>query len=180
MTPAIGYEYGPGGYDIAQLQAEIVAAGLPNPQGIMGSGSTGPGTHPTDIRIMYADALTALQKTQLDGVVAAHVPEGPRVPRPLYAIRADLQALSTTQFSNVWQDLSAAASPAPRKYLLDEGPNAAAIFALDWSVYTSGGTAAQVRAAQLSLTAEYVQDNPKYLVRPPFDSSINIPGDMPA
>jgi hypothetical protein len=105
------------------------------------------------------------------------VPVPPRKPRPLFEIRADVQALSASQWTNTWNALSAPAGSAPRLYLTDYGPNVSGIFALDWSAYASGGTAAQVKAAQVSITACYCQDQPSYLVHPPFDNSINIPGD---
>jgi hypothetical protein len=159
---------------------EIAAAGLPAPVGITGSGYTGPGTPATAIDIFYDTALTGPQKTQLDGVVAAHVPRGPRKARPLWSIRADIQALTPAQFNNVWADLSAAVpGEAPRKYLTDYGANAAGIFVFDWSLYVSGPTAAQVKAGQISLTSLYCQDNWSYLVHPPFDSTINIDGSEP-
>jgi len=164
------YTYNISNANPALLQDECVAAGLPVSYiqgGALGS---------DEVTVVTFRVLTQPEQTTLGDVVAAH--DGrPRKARPLYAIRADVQALSVGQFNNVWNDLSAAAAPAPRKYLLDAGPNAAAIFCFDWCVYTSGGTAAQIKAAQLSLTAEYVQDNVKYLVHPPFDTSINIPGD---
>jgi len=50
---------------------------------------------------------------------------------------------------------------------------------MDHILYVVGGTAAQVKAGQISLTAMYVQDNPQYLMHPPFDSSIAIDGTEP-
>lgn len=97
--------------------------------------------------------------------------------RPLYAIYNDLVALTTTQQTNAWNDLS---SGTPKKYLLDVGPNAAAIGALDWAVTDSGATGASLLHARLRVGAMYVQDNPSYLVNPAFDPSINVPGDQPA
>jgi len=175
------YHYGPGSYSTGQLASEIVAAGLPAPADIRGSGYTGPGTAATHIEIVYAAPLTPAQVNTLNATVAAHVPAGPRKARPLWQIRGDVQALSTAQFQNVWNDLSAAvAGGPPRKYLTDYGANVAGIFVFDWALYVSGPTAAQQRAGQLSLTAMYCQDNPRYLVSPPFDPSINVPGDEPA
>ena len=178
------YPYGPGSYETYQLQQEIGAAGLPVPDGVNGTGYTSLGSPAKDVLVLFASALTPAQKTQLDSVVAAHTPIGPRKPRPLYAIRVDVQALSVAQFSNVWNDLSAnvptATPPAPHKYLLDTGPNGGSILVLDWCVYGSGAPLAQAKLAQHSLTAMYVQDNPKYLIHPPFDPSIDVPGDQPA
>jgi hypothetical protein len=75
----------------------------------------------------------------------------------------------------MWADLTAAvAGVAPRRYLTDEGACAAGIFSLDYAaMMTSGG---QQQTAQTSIMAMYIQDNPRYAVRPPFDGSINIPG----
>ena len=106
---------------------------------------------------------------------------GAHVPRILHDIRADLQALTAAQFGNLWADLSApVAAGVPRKYLGDEGVNAAAIFVFDWVIYAYAGPAAQTRAAQLSLAAMWIQDNPDYAVSPPWDPSVNVPGSVPA
>lgn len=114
----------------------------------------------------------ALDETD-PAVVAFRAP--PRQPRALYAIYTDLQGLSATQKTTVWNDLS---SGAPKKYLLDTGRNAAGIAALDWGVTDSGAAAASLLAAKLRLAAMYVQDNPRYLVAPAFDPTINVPGDQ--
>ena len=103
-----------------------------------------------------------------------------RMPRPLTAIRNDIQALSSTQWTKIWNDLFAPDAISPRKYLSDYGTNAGPIFVFDWALFVSGPTAAQQKAGQISLAAMYTQDNPKYLVNPPFDTTINIPGDQPA
>lgn len=90
-----------------------------------------------------------------------------------------LAALTVTQHNNIWTNISASVTgppSAPRKYLLDVGPNAAAIFVMDWSIYQSGATGAKLTAAQNDLISMYVQDNPAYLINPPFDTSINVPG----
>jgi hypothetical protein len=174
------YSYGPGSYRTSQLETEIVAAGLPAPVAVNGSGYTDPGSFATTVQVHYAAPLSPAGVNTLGDVVAAHVPAGPRQPRPLWAIRADVQALSTGQFGNVWNDLSAAAGSVPRKYLTDYGVNAGSIFCYDHLIYVVQGTAAQVRAGQISLTSLYCQDNPKYLVNPPFDTSIDVPGDQPA
>ena len=124
-------------------------------------------------------ALTAPEESQQASLVAAY-DGSPRRARPLWAIRGDLQALSAQQWTNVWADLSAPVSGGPpRKYLTDYGINAGTIFVYDHVIYVVGGTAAQVKAGQVSLTACYVQDNPTFLVHPPFDPSIDISGDEP-
>src|SRR5215471_17477253 len=174
------YNFGPGSYRIDQLQDEIVAAGLPTPAYLNGSGMTGPGTPATSVDVVYAAPLTPGQVNTLGATVAAHVPAGPRKSRPLWAIRGDLQGLTTTQWTATWNDLSAPVSGGPpRKYLGDYGVNAGTIFCYDHVIYVVGGTTAQVKAGQISLGACYVQDNPNYLVHPPWDFTINVPGDEP-
>lgn len=96
----------------------------------------------------------------------------PKSPRPLYAIYNSLAALSSTQKTNIWTDLS---SGSPAKYLADLGPNAAAIAALDWAVRFSGLGAAAITDAKLRIAAIYVADNPTYLLSPSFDPTINVP-----
>ena len=168
-----------GSFNVAQLEGEVRAV-LPPPAYLTGSGP-GPGQPASHVEIAYASALAPAQKTQLDGVVAAHVPQGPRKARPLWSIRGDVQALSVGQFNNVWNDLTAAVPGGPaRKYLTSYGVNAGPIFTMDWSLYVSGPTAAQVKAGQISLTAMFCQDQPSYLWHPPFDPSIAIDGSEPA
>jgi hypothetical protein len=78
------YPYGPGSYNVSQLQTEIVNAGLPTPAYINGSGNTDTNSFATNINIAYDPALTAPQKTTLDSTVAAHVAvaTGPRILAP--------------------------------------------------------------------------------------------------
>ena len=169
------YDYHKPGADVGRLATEITAAGLPlaAEAGVMGPDAA------DNVRVTTTRALTPSEKTTLDNVVAAH--DGrPRRLRPLWAIRADVQALSAAQWTNVWNDLSAAAPPVPRKYLSDYGVNAGPIFVFDWSLYVTGPTAAQQKAGQISLVAMYCQDRPNYLVNPPFAPLVSIPGDEPA
>jgi len=138
-------------------------------------------TPATPVRIDYRPEATAGQISQGDSVATTFdLTVNVRRPRPLWSIRGDVQALSVGQFSNVWNDLSAPVSGGPpRKYLTDYGTNAGTIFVYDHVIYVVQGTAAQVKAGQISLTACFSQDNPTYLVHPPWDTSINIPGDEP-
>lgn len=126
------------------------------------------------LRIDYQSSATPAQIQQGDSI-AMTFDLHDRGPRPLYAIYIDLQALSTTQKTEVWTDLS---SGSPKKYYTDVGPNAAAIAALDWAASDSGATGAALTSARLRITASYVQDNPTYLVNPSFDPGINVPGDQ--
>jgi hypothetical protein len=153
------------------LAQEATAQGLPVDYCASSAGT---------VHVYTSRDLTAPEKTTLDSVVTAH--DGRlRQKRPLWAIRADVQALTTAQFNNVWTDLTTPVpGEAPRKYLTDYGANVAGIFVFDWSLYVSGPTAAQQKAGQIALAAMYVQDNPNYLVHPPFDSTINVPGDEPS
>lgn len=104
--------------------------------------------------------------------VAAH-----RKPLPLYTIYTNLKALTVAQQTAIWNDIS---SGVPAKYLLDTGPNTAAIAALDWSVTDSGAMGAALTAARFRIVTCYVQDVPKYLVNPIFAPTVNVPGDQPA
>jgi len=128
--------------------------------------------------ITFDPSATQAQKDQANAIAAAFDGKN-RVYRDLSDIRASLQALTTAQFTNVWNDLSGPAPGVPRKYLADLGPNVAAIFVFDWSLYVSGPTAAQQKAGQISLAALYLQDLPYYLDGPPFDSSISVLGVKP-
>lgn len=170
MPEVIRYEYQNAATIAGQvvadrLQAEIASAGI--------VGCTGVYTSFPNFFIGFDRNLTASQKTQLDGVVAAH--DGrPRKLRTLFAIRADLNALTAARKTAVWNDIN---SGSPPKWALDVGVNAGAISAIEWGATTAGGTVAVQTEARLRLVAMFCQDNPRYLVNPAFDSSINIAGD---
>lgn len=139
------------------------------------------GAYPGQVIVVTDDGvdLTAAQQTTMNSVVAAFDPR-PRVARSIYAIYTDLAALTTTQQTNVWNDLSAIATgQIVPKYLLDAGGDTAAIVVMDWVIKKSGTSGANLTDARLRIASMYVQDNPKYLVHPTFDSTINIPGDQP-
>jgi hypothetical protein len=160
---------------IAELHDTITAAGITCTSVYVG-GTDAVSLDGTPVGL---EGVPAAQKQQ-----AVTITEGfdlrPHRPRPLWQIRADIQALTPAQWSNIWADLSAPVSGGPpRKYLTDYGANVAGIFVFDWSLYVSGPTAAQQQAGQISLVAMYTQDNPNFLVHPPFDSSIFVPGDEP-
>jgi hypothetical protein len=98
-----------------------------------------------------------------------------RAPRSLFNIRADLLALTAAQKANVNTDLFGGS---PAKWTQDAGANAATLYAIWCSSQVSGLSAADATTLKLAATACYVQDNPKYLVNPAFDPSINVPGDQ--
>jgi len=129
--------------------------------------------------VQYNAAATPAQITQGD-TLASNYDARTYVGRLLADIYQGLQALTTTQHANAWNDVSAATAAVPRKYLGDPGGNAASIFTLDWIIYVQKPTAAQLTAAQKNLLAQYVQDNPAYLIGPAFDTTINVPGWQPA
>jgi len=128
--------------------------------------------------ITYDPAATQAQRDQGDALAAAHDGKS-RVYRSLTDVRGGIQALTATQLSNTWANLSGATPTAPRKYLDDTGPNAATIFLWDWVLYVSGPTTAQQKAGQISLIATYVTDYPYYLDHPPFDNTIAVLGVAP-
>ena len=177
MTTVL-YPYGPGSYDTAQLDGEIIAAGLPAPAYLNGSGYTGPGSPATDIEIAYAAPLDAAQKALLDQTVANHVPAGPRRPRLIFDVYHDIGALTGSQKTKIWADLQ---SGTPPKWTQDRGPNAADLHIL-WLLATQlsvVNTAADKQTCQAMLMSIYTVDNPTFLVHPAFDTTINIPGDEP-
>src|SRR5262245_52338032 len=175
------YAYGPGTYNLDKLDAEIKAASppLPSYHSISGTGAASAGAPYTNIQIAFDNPLLPADKSRLDAIVSAHDGRARRL-RPLWSIRSDVQALTTTQWNNVWADLSAVVPGGPsKKYLTSYGTNAGTIFVYDHVIYVVGGTTAQVKAGQISLTACFCQDNPSYLWHPPFDQSIAIDGTEP-
>ena len=159
----------PANPNLLPLLSQLQAAGLP----VIDVQTSGAYTGQV-IVVSSIDLITA-QLTQMQAVVSAFDLRS-RIPRPLYAIYNDLVALTTTQQANIWADISSGTTP---KYLLDAGPNTAALVVLDWAVRSSGATGTALTAAKFRAVALYVQDNPTYLVTPTFDATINVPGDMP-
>lgn len=154
----------------SQLLAECVAAGLPatDVQRFGDAAQT--------MQVVTSRDLTAPEVTTLDGLVAAH--DGrPRRKRTVFAIYTDLAALTATQRDAVWADLMGGNPP---KLALDTGPNTADVFTMHFlSTAVSGLTAAEKNEAKRRTIAFYVQDNPAYLVNPPFAPAVNTPGDEP-
>lgn len=104
--------------------------------------------------------------------VQAQAVNPPKV-RSLFAIYNDLVALSASQKTNVWNDLT---SGSPPKILGDTGPASDSIFLL-WRIASNSSLpAATITDMKLTAAAYYVRDNPRYLVAPAFDPSINISG----
>jgi hypothetical protein len=149
------------------LQTEAIASGLP---------VTSVSTSSTTAYVYTSRDLTPAEKTTLDNVVAAH--DGrPRQKRPLYEIDTDVNALTGSQLRNAWNDLAAPFASAAHKYLTTTGQNAGTMYALTWTA--NNVTTAEGTAAQRSIISCYAQDYPSYLVHPPFDPTINVPGDEP-
>jgi hypothetical protein len=48
-----------------------------------------------------------------------------------------------------------------------------------WMAVHSGASAASLNEARVRMIAAGVQDNPRYLVNPAFDPTINVLGDEP-
>jgi hypothetical protein len=98
----------------------------------------------------------------------------PRNLVPLLTLITQLNALTTAQKTNIWNDLT---SGSPPKWELDAGPNASAIAVLQFiATLTPSLSATDLLNAKVRGVAMYVQDNPTYLVNPVFDPTINIPG----
>jgi len=180
MTTNYHYDqtHNPAGYNTNQLMNEIIASGLPTDVHINGSGYQGPNTLATEVDIIYNTALGPTDKTTLDNLITNHQPQGPRKPRPLYSIYADVGGMTGAQLTATWNDLDAGNPP---KMALDSGPNASSIFTMQFLAKSIASlTATEKNEARQRLIAFYTQDNPKYLVNPPFAPGVNIPGDEPA
>lgn len=117
------------------------------------------------------------QRTAAEAAAAQIIAAGIRRPRTLYAIRADLAALSAANKNAVWSALTAGTPPL---WAADAGPNAAALLALQMLGASATLSAAAATEAKLRAAAMYCQDNPSWLVNPPFGSGISIPGDEAA
>src|SRR5580765_4326967 len=130
----VRYVYGPTdnplGYNTEQLATEIRAAIVLGATVLNVYGSGFPFIGATicpNVVIGFDPDIAVGQKTTLNGVIAMHVPIGPRKPRLLYDIYNDLVALSAVQKTNVNGDLFVGSPP---KFTQDAGPNAGALLAL--------------------------------------------------
>jgi hypothetical protein len=132
---------------------------------------------PTDVGRFYRDGADPGKVQQAEDVITNWdwVLKQKRI---LWDIFTDIQALTGAQKTAIWNDLI---SGSPPKLALDEGPNAAAIFGLHWATATSSTTTGERLDAQQRLMAMYTQDNPRYLINPPFAPAITVPGheDVP-
>ena len=86
--------------------------------------------------------------------------------RLLWDIWQQLNTLTTKQQNSITTDLQTGSPP---KQFAVEQPNTTAAFS-SWQV-SSG--------ASMTSATFYVQDNPMYLINPPFDPSISVPGWEP-
>jgi hypothetical protein len=164
------YSYELAAVNESQLHQEVALLNIP---GFLGITSGPPGGPTVLVGVDFEADISAPDQQRLDATVAAHVPEGPKRKRILWDILQDYLALSGSQRSKVWADLTKGDPPL---WALDAGPNAASVFSLHWAVEQGGGPTA-VDVAKSYLVSAYVQDVPDYLVHPPFDESINISGE---
>lgn len=172
---AQSYVFGPGSFIPEQLGNEVAAAGLP-PCQVFGSNFPSPGKPAQFVELRFDPPLDAAQEAQLNGVVAAHVPNVPRRPRLLFAIWTDLGALTAAQKTAIWADLSAGNPP---KFTQDRGANASSLLVL-FTLQQLGGLSVSDKAlCKQSAAAIFCLDNPAYLVHPAFDPTLNVPGDEP-
>src|SRR5262245_6798115 len=153
-----------------KLQGELRSAGLPVDH------LTGTTPAQGDFTVVTTRDLTAPEITTMDNTIAVH--DGRlRQKRPLLEIYQDLGVLTGAQMTTIWNDLM---SGTPHKLTQDEGPNAGSILVLDWvNNWTTTITVADRTEGKKRAITMYTQDNVNYLVHPPFDTSINIPGDEP-
>lgn len=118
--------------------------------------------------------LTTEEQATLAAFVAAYHPL-PWRKRRLLDIYTDITALSGANQTAIWTDLSAGTPP---RWATDVGPNAAALFALQFlATAVAGLTTAERNEARRRVAAFYVGDNPKYLVNPAFAPAINVNGE---
>lgn len=98
-----------------------------------------------------------------------------RKPRPLLTIYNAILALTGPQKLAIGADLFGAS----QKWAENVGINRAGMGVI-YLITQLGLNATQTNLAKTMGAAMYVQDNPKYLLNPSFDPTINIPGDESA
>jgi len=154
------------GADVGKLHAELAAAALPVTS-VRGPDAEG------NIVVTMSRELDPMEVGGMDAVIDMH--DGrKRKPRVLYAIWQDIGALSGSQKNNIATDLFGGTPP---KVSQDTGPNAPVLLTLSDLQKMAALSTADKQSAQRSAISIFTLDNPTYLVHPPFDPSINVPGD---
>jgi hypothetical protein len=154
-----------------RLDAELRRQAVP----ILGVSVTVPASGPRSAVVHYPDGTSQADQDRGNQIAAGFDLRDAQL-CSLSSLYQSVAALSQTQRNNIWADLSAPATPTPRKYLTDYGTNASAIFTMDYLLYVVGGTAAQVDSGRNDIISFWTQDNPQYLINPAFDPSISVPG----
>lgn len=97
-------------------------------------------------------------------------------PRPYIEIKNDLALLSSAQKQLIWDDLMTVDATGLKK-INAQGKDKADVLDV-WEFIGTRVTLTAVNLAELKLRAVtvFVEANPLYLVHPPFDPSINVPG----
>lgn len=130
------------------------------------------------VRIDYQPTATAGEISAGDNVaINFDLTEGLRKPRILYSIWQDIGALTGAQKTAIATDLFGGNPP---KVTQDTGPNAPDLLTLWVLQNTTTLSTVDKQSAQRAAMSIFTLDNPTYLVHPPFDPSISIPGDEPA
>lgn len=129
------------------------------------------------VRVDYTADAAAEEIEAGDHVARTfNLAEPPRRRRPLYAIHKDVSGLANDEISAISADLFGGDPP---KVALDEGPNAPDLLTLRILRNSPGMPPAVKRECDMAAIAIYTQDNPNYLVNPPFAPNVNVPGDAP-
>ena len=153
-------------FSLGELQTLILAAGLPV-EYINGDPDN------NQIQVVFSRELTSPEQAVVAGLVSTY--DGrPRRKRKPYDIYTQIGALTATQKLNISNDLFGGSPP---KFTQDIGDDSPDLLVL-WTLQQTGGlSTADKNLVKQAAATIYCRDNPKYLVNPSFDTSINIPGD---
>jgi hypothetical protein len=145
----------------------------------------GPGSAVTGVYAEQQPGIADEMLPDTDAAVVAYLTP-PRTRRNLFLIAGDVFKLTGTlnpltgQKALIAADLFAGnLATGSQKWQTNIGPNAAAMLAVYAAGTAANGVTTFNGAQQMILTAMYCQDNPRYLVAPTFDNTINVPGDQP-
>jgi hypothetical protein len=128
------------------------------------------------VRIDYTSEATESQIQQGNAIVMT-LDVTLKQSRPLWAIYTDIVALSIVSQDRIRADM---ATDSYAKVRALRPPQDGPALALHWAVVSlQGATQAEKRDAMMRMASMISQQNPQYLVNPPFDETISIPGDEP-
>jgi hypothetical protein len=128
-----------------------------------------------DVHVLYRDGADPARVASCNAFIAGWTWVARR-PRLLYDIYQSLGVLTAAQKQAIGNDLFGGSPP---KFTQDKGPSAPSLLVLYTLIQTGNLSTGDKALVKQAAAAIYCLDNPRYLIAPAFDPSINVAGDEP-